>query len=202
MKLKYYLRGLGVGIILTMIITAFTSSGKEETLSDQEIMQRAAELGMIKEEAETSENKENNASPNDENLNVEDVKTDNVESNSSEKQPDTVPNKENNEDAQTDDKVPEKEQTTDQKPEPEESANNNDANRTEAVKIEVVSGEYSDTISQKLFTKQLVDDAKAFNQFLVESQFDERITVGVHNIPPGASYEDIAKILCGAPENP
>ncbi len=46
MKLKYYLRGLGIGIIGTAIVMGIALSGKKETLSDAEIIERARLLGM------------------------------------------------------------------------------------------------------------------------------------------------------------
>ena len=46
MKLKYYLRGLGIGIVVTAFIFMITS-GKKEELSDAEIRERAAQLGMV-----------------------------------------------------------------------------------------------------------------------------------------------------------
>ena len=46
MKLRYYLRGLGIGIIVTAIIMNVAFSHKQE-MSDEEIKARAAELGMI-----------------------------------------------------------------------------------------------------------------------------------------------------------
>lgn len=45
MKLKYYLRGLGIGIIVTAIIMSFIK--KPEELTDAEIKARAAMLGMV-----------------------------------------------------------------------------------------------------------------------------------------------------------
>lgn len=47
MKLKYYLRGLGIGIVVTAIIMSFT--GQPEKLSDAQIKMRALELGMVEE---------------------------------------------------------------------------------------------------------------------------------------------------------
>ena len=48
MKLKYYLRGLGVGIICTAIIMGIALSGnKKEALTDTEIIERARLLGMV-----------------------------------------------------------------------------------------------------------------------------------------------------------
>lgn len=46
MERKYYLRGLGLGIIITAIIMGFAVKGKP-AMTDEEIMQRAKELGMI-----------------------------------------------------------------------------------------------------------------------------------------------------------
>jgi hypothetical protein len=51
MKLKYYMRGLGVGILLTTLL--FTLCGYQKKLSDQEIINLAKGLGM-----ETAENEE------------------------------------------------------------------------------------------------------------------------------------------------
>ena len=47
MKLKYYLRGLGIGILVTAVIMGVTQGSRKETLSDREIRERAAALGMV-----------------------------------------------------------------------------------------------------------------------------------------------------------
>lgn len=46
MKKKYYLRGLGIGIIVTAILMSVTMQKKTTPMSDDEIRQRARELGM------------------------------------------------------------------------------------------------------------------------------------------------------------
>ena len=45
MKLKYYLRGLGIGILVTVLLLTITS-GRRGTMTDEEIKERARELGM------------------------------------------------------------------------------------------------------------------------------------------------------------
>ncbi len=50
MKLKYYLRGLGIGIIITTIILMIGFSRKGSSLSDEEIIERASRLGMVMQE--------------------------------------------------------------------------------------------------------------------------------------------------------
>lgn len=46
MKLRYYLRGLGIGIIVTAILMGATGGGKQN-MTDEEVKARAAELGMM-----------------------------------------------------------------------------------------------------------------------------------------------------------
>lgn len=47
MKLKYYLRGMGIGIILTAIVMGFALGGRKAAISDAEVIQRAKALGMV-----------------------------------------------------------------------------------------------------------------------------------------------------------
>lgn len=49
MKFKYYLRGAGIGIIVTTIILS-AASLFQDNMSDAEIIQRAMDLGMVMEE--------------------------------------------------------------------------------------------------------------------------------------------------------
>lgn len=50
MNLKYYLRGLGLGIVMAAIVLGITASGKKAALTEEEIVARAKELGMVEEE--------------------------------------------------------------------------------------------------------------------------------------------------------
>ena len=46
MELKYYLRGLGLGIVVTAVIMGLTLSG-QKTMTDEEVIARAKTLGMV-----------------------------------------------------------------------------------------------------------------------------------------------------------
>lgn len=46
MKLRYYMRGLGIGILVTAVLMAVTMHGKTESLTDEQIIERAEALGM------------------------------------------------------------------------------------------------------------------------------------------------------------
>ena len=50
MRLKMYLRGLGLGIIVTTLIVSAGKSGRAAELSDEEIKTRARALGMVEED--------------------------------------------------------------------------------------------------------------------------------------------------------
>jgi hypothetical protein len=72
MKLKYYLRGMGIGIILTAIVMGFALGGRKAALSDAEIIQRAKLLGMVEGDTgplldtqnnDTEETKDDTSSP-------------------------------------------------------------------------------------------------------------------------------------------
>lgn len=45
--LKFYLRGLGIGMALTAVILHFSVYNTEHALTDEEIMERAGRLGMV-----------------------------------------------------------------------------------------------------------------------------------------------------------
>lgn len=47
MNLKYYLRGLGIGITVTALILGITMGNGRETLTNEEIKERARALGMV-----------------------------------------------------------------------------------------------------------------------------------------------------------
>lgn len=50
MKRKYYMRGLGFGILITAAICAVALPKEKEPMTDEEVIARATELGYVKEE--------------------------------------------------------------------------------------------------------------------------------------------------------
>ena len=53
--MKYYLRGLGVGIVVTSLILGIGLGSRKETLSNEEIKERARALGMVEEPVTVAE---------------------------------------------------------------------------------------------------------------------------------------------------
>ena len=49
MKVKYFLRGLGIGILVTtLLLFAGARKNVQESMTDEQIMQRAKQLGMLR----------------------------------------------------------------------------------------------------------------------------------------------------------
>lgn len=165
MKLKYYLRGLGIGILVTTIIfMIFIRVDKDQLLNEKEIIAKAEDLGMVMQEDN------------------EDGKTlDQLKENDTDKE---------NSDKENSDQKEESTENQDT-----DSTQNTDNTTVEQVEFHILPGEYSDTISQKLADAGLVDDKEAFNEFIINSDYDNLIQTGDFVIPKGSSYEDIAKIL-------
>ena len=44
--MKYYLRGLGIGILVTTVILSLAGIGRKN-MTDEEVIKRAKELGMV-----------------------------------------------------------------------------------------------------------------------------------------------------------
>lgn len=191
MKLKYYLRGLGIGIIVTTLVLMVVFSGKKEKLSDQEIMQRAEQLGMVmadegQTETGTEENTGTEAQPETE----QDVQN-------------TEAGTEENADENTENaSEPETEPQTEAAAEPA-APEDTTGNVVGEVKQEtsgevaftVKSGESSDTVAFNLYKAGLVDDATAFNRYMISKGYDSRLRTGDFKIRSGASYDEILKVL-------
>lgn len=47
MKFKYYLRGIGIGILVTVIVLSISSRMRPVSMSDEDVIKRAKELGMV-----------------------------------------------------------------------------------------------------------------------------------------------------------
>ncbi len=176
MKLKYYLRGLGIGILVTTIILMIAFSGHKADISDEEIIARAKALGMVMTEQEKED-----AIP----KGTEDNLTE-----STEQKPEKTTEQ---------NQTSEQNQTTEQTPMTEQGqTESTDQAKAETQKeITVKAGDSSNTVADKLFQEGLVDDASAFNKYLVDNKVDSSIQPGTFTIPQGATYEEIGGLLTG-----
>lgn len=197
MKLKYYLRGLGVGVICTAIIMGIALSGnKKETLTDAEIIERARLLGMVMEE-EAGSGKEDFQQERD---GQGEAPEEGAESGSEKgsKTQDGQPDKEKSEDDGKEEKSGEQPDTAAQ--DPENVGSNASNNENGIVELEIKQGEFSDVVSKKLFQAGLIPDADKFNAYMTQKGVDDSLRVGVHLIPVDATADEIIEILQEKPQ--
>ncbi len=211
MKLRYYLRGLGIGIVVTALIMTI-ASGSEETLSDEEIKARAAQLGMVESSSLTLTEMQNvqrvTASPKP---TIEPTET--AKPTESEKPEETVmfeesapqettppqvtiePTKEEKPQETT---APEIDENPQETAEPERDTNSQGPTER-MVQITIKSGASSDSVSEQLEDLLLVEDAGEFDKYLCDNGYSRKIRVGTYSITMNASWEEIAKIITGKP---
>lgn len=203
MKLKYYLRGLGVGVICTAIIMGIAlSGGKKEQLTDEEIIERARLLGMVMEE----EQEETDAQKTAEDLLQEEPDSeDGAEGENSQNHQEPLTENQIPENTQTEENTPESNSNTQepdqqsQEQQPEQQSQEQPQEQPtepELRKIEIYPGEYSDVISQKLQDAGLIADAGAFNRYMMSIKVDDILQPGSYQIPVGATEDEIIDILC------
>ena len=195
MKLKYYLRGLGVGIICTAIIMGIALSGnKKETLTDAEVIERARLLGMVMEEEGTNAGKDTSDQEKPEEGKMPEAQDTGKEQPDSDKTTDTKGNG-------TEAGNPESDENTDAGAADSENPNGQPSAAGQGtVELEIKEGEFSDVVSRKLFEAGLVPDAEEFNTYMTQKGVDDSLRIGVHLIPAGSTADEIIAILQEKPQ--
>lgn len=188
MKLKYYLRGLGIGILVTTVILRLAGVGRKN-MTDEEVVKRAKELGMVESTLLSDL--------------PDQTKTDEVRP--TEPETSLQPETSEPEESASTPETPEAPEETPVAPEetavaPEETPvspedGNPDTPAWETVTLVIGRGESSTTVSKNLKKAGIVEDAAAFDRFLCNNGYDKKIITGTYEIPYGASEEEIAKII-------
>lgn len=194
MNLKYYLRGLGIGVIVTALIMGIASSGKKETLSDSEIIERAKALGMTEEttliaDAAPDNNSETTAEPQATATTPTSVPA--VTSQPAESTAAPAATAISTPAATASPAVTPQPTVV---PTPVATAEPVEENPN-VITIQINSGDGSYEACKQLEEAGLVESASAFDRYLYDNGFDKRINVGTFAIPLDAEPEQIAKIL-------
>lgn len=211
MKLNYYMRGLGIGIVVTALLMGIASSGKKEQMTDEEIRQRAMEMGMVDGNivlADMPENHEDEEEQKEEGNEKEEVLT-SLSGNGSADNKDSAKDTQTGRQGQENDKEAENLKTengddSEGEPEeggegPEETLGDNQRENGETVNeiivISINSGDGSRVVANKLLQAGLIEDAADFDEYLCQNGYDKRLKTGRHDIPVNATDEEIAAAI-------
>lgn len=231
MKLRMYLRGLGLGMIVTALVLSFGVKSENKTMTDAEVRARAKELGMVEEseklkdavskEAVNGEeaaaevtDRANEDEPAEEVTEPNEVKadgTDKSEEPAEVKKPEATKDDAGKPEAVTEEPV--KESSPEEKVEDDKDAaeiDNKKEETKEAVRdekkseddkskkpysLKIERGYSSDRVAGILEDAGVIDNAAAFDRYLCSNGYDKRISVGSYQIPAGADYSTVAKLI-------
>lgn len=218
MKLKYYLRGLGIGMLVAaLVLTASGSTGAK--MSDEAVKRRAAELGMEEkdktvlgelgsgtvsgETAKPESGEETDSAA----LQPENPMEQPAEAAKPEKTAEVQnePAEADNNDAQQQTERPEEDAAGQELAQEIEERADEVADRAEeiaenspegrVVTLEVRRGDSSVSVARRAAEAGLVQSAADFDVFLCRNGYDKRISVGNYEITEGASEKEIADII-------
>lgn len=175
MNLKYYLRGLGIGIVLTAILLGITAGSRKEILTDEEIITRAKSLGMVEET----------------------VLNDSVA-----KAKDEVRTQLRSElKTEVSEELEPKLRAELEAEYAQASVQEQEAEKEEVLpqpfEFSVSIGETPYSIGERLADLGMVTSADAFDSFLVQNGYDRSIVAAKYVIPGDADMDLIARIITG-----
>jgi len=173
MKLKYYMRGMGVGIILTALILAISNKPKE--LTDEEIIQRASKLGMVMKEDSSNLDKL-----------IDVIKPSAVVT------PTVAPTAEP---TATPTELPQITVTPAHDSDASVTEIPEEIKTPEKITFKILSGMTSEKVAELLQESGLIDDAEDFNMYVVRQGKAGVIKTGTYTIPADSDYDEIIKII-------
>lgn len=191
MKLKYYLRGLAIGIIITTIIMLITFSGSKSSLSDAQIIERAKTLGMVIKDA--SSNSQNNEIPKGTETKPQ-TKPQTESTQPSTAQSATTNTAQSTATNTTENDTSSSTETNPVQTNPDTETNENIKQANQNSSFTVKPGDTSDSVADRLYQEGFIDNAQAFNQFIIKKGYDKKLKVGTYTIVQGEK-SDYQKIL-------
>lgn len=172
MRLKYYLRGLGLGIIFTCVILMIFSNGNKSkdtsVVEDSNGIELTEAVGNDFDSNEEEEQSVTDESNNDEN-----------DSNSN----DEIQSLDENINKPIDD------QTVN------EITGDSGELESEYVSLVIEQGDIARDVAEKLYEDGIINDVEAFRKYLGETGVSHTLHAGEYQIKVGATFEEIVEVL-------
>ncbi len=192
MKLKYYLKGFGVGVLFaTVILSISLMLNRQQTgLTDEQIMARARELGMemVSAEKETDTEEPTTKTPESSTMPAESTSPDITEKETA-SQGETVTGMEGMEPVETLGEVP---SVTESENESSEAVRVEEGADETTVIIHIEKGMSSDTIVRLLEEAGVVESSDELLNRLWEIEKTRYVRAGTYEFTRGMSVEEIA----------
>lgn len=192
MRLKYYLRGLGLGIIFTCLMFMLFSNKTANNNTDQTDIYNQIDAATETLSNETGSGENNDTADDASVTDDTDVQNDaNVSDNldaqngqDTQNNPQAQDNAEsqNSADDQTDDSNITGETGTDDV-------------QDEYVTLVIEKGDIARDVAESLYEEGIIDDVESFRKYLGETGVSRTLHAGEYNIKVGSTYEEIVELL-------
>lgn len=207
MKLKYYLRGLGIGIVVTALLMGYSNKNRaaepkaevatEETAGDLLVDRNGEATTEEVIEQSTVENvtvETDSAETSEEETSQEETAS---ELESSTQEAETITETESVTETETE--SVQAEEATDKKEQTQSSteADAGNALPQTTIEINIVRGDDSGTVARKLQNAGMVESATEYDAYLMQHGYDKKIRVGKVEIPVDATWQEIAEYISG-----
>lgn len=195
MKIKYFLRGLGIGILITtLLLYAGSTKSDSGTLTEEQIMERARELGMMTEE-EAKDYRLDQSLDNLKESITEDEKQKEIASHSPSPEADQVPKGE--ETSEKSEEISASPDSSEKKEKGSKSKENQKEDNQEKkyITVSIKAGLISNSVAKSLEEQGAIDSAQNFTDYVIEKKLTTSIIAGNYKIPVGASYAEIIEII-------
>ncbi len=204
MKIQYYLRGLGIGIIVTALVMGITKDRKEP-LTEAEIRAMALEIGMVDSnslkltdtqasgEPDSFSGTPEPGEPSGDEGPGEGEDGEEPEEPSGDEGPGEGEDGEEPGEPSGDERQEEGEDG--EEPEEPEEPSGDEGQPDEGITVEIEPGAGSRAICRMLEEAGLIEDADSFDRYLIDNGYSKRIRMGTYVIIPGTDPEEIARII-------
>lgn len=221
MRLKYFLRGVGIGILVTTIILTATHAS-ERRMSDSEVIDRAIELGMSFSASHSGQQSSTEEASSEESSTGQETSGDDVTDDlqhdsetetemGSQSPSETVsestsdgeasPGKESEAvTGMTTQAITETTETTETTTELTTEIENAGSaagimNNEVTCTINITKGMSSRTVCDMLKQNGIIEDAADFDRYLIKTGYDDKIRVGEVEVNSGMTYEELTALL-------
>lgn len=193
MRLKYYLRGLGLGIIFTCLMFMFFSNKTANSNTDQ--------LDANKQIDAATETLSDQTGSSDKTDTLDDTDTsDEADAQNDISAPDSA-EAQNNTDVQ--DNPNAQDNTDGQNSDAQNNADGSDATdeagtadvQDEYVTLVIEQGDIARDVAESLYEDGIIDDVESFRKYLGETGVSKTLHAGEYNIKVGSTYEEIVELL-------
>ena len=201
MKIQYYLRGLGIGIIVTALVMGITKDRKEP-LTEAEIRAMALEIGMVDSNSLKLTDTQASGEPDSFSGTPEpgepsgDEGPGEGEDGEEPEEPSGDEGPGEGEDGEepgepSGDEGPGEGEDGEEPGEP----SGDEGQPDEGITVEIEPGAGSRAICRMLEEAGLIENADSFDRYLIDNGYSKRIRMGTYVIIPGTDPEEIARII-------